>query len=243
MIRVPGYDQLNVPITFPAVLSKSRDYNAIELLFTSIFNYFYILSKESKNVHNPKRCRAELLPLLAQYYRYEYTNVEDVAMEREIIGSVPELHHNKGIATGINNALALCKVDKTDEVTIPWFYDRETNIVTVIIFDGLKTYKMFELLQLVIPLGTKIVFKPGYSVRASEEVQFHSWIEINYGELDPDKQWYVSPNNTFKTVWDPEKQLYHTYIDEQYKLDAARTGNIEVAHNDTTVPDENNSEN
>lgn len=71
MIRVPGHKQLNVPITFPAVLSKSRDYDAIEMLFVTLFNYFYILSKESKNVHNSHRCRADLLPLLAQFYRYE----------------------------------------------------------------------------------------------------------------------------------------------------------------------------
>lgn len=241
MIRIPGL-KFDTPVTFPAVLSKSRDYNAVEYLFQTIFNYFYVLSKESRNIHNPRRCRAEILPLLADYYRYEYTDVKDVNMEREIIATVPYLHHNKGTTVGINNALSLSKTDKINAVSIPWFYDEETNTITVIIFEGLETYKMYELLQLVIPLGTKVIFKPGISIRASEEVRMHSWTEVNFGTLDPDKQWYVTKNNVWKTEWNPEDQLYHTYVDEQYKLDAARTGNIEVASNDTTVPDDTNSE-
>ena len=131
MLRVPGYNKLTVPITFPIPLTKSRDYNAINLLFVTIFNYFYVLAKESKNIHNPKRCNVNLLPLLAQFYRYEYTDVKNVAFEREIIGTVPNLHHWKGTETGVNNALALSKIDKTDGMSIPWFYDPESNIVVV----------------------------------------------------------------------------------------------------------------
>lgn len=235
MIRIPG-QKLNTPMTFPAVLSKSRDYNAIEMLFVTIFNYFYTLSVESKNVHNPKRCNAQLLPLLADYFRYEYTNVESIDAEREIIGTVSELHHNKGTAVGVNNALALSKVDKTDGVSIPWFYDKETNQVTVIVFDGLKTYKMLELLALVIPLGTKLVLKPGHNIKASEEVQFHSWVEVNFGPLNPTKQWYITENNKWKTVWDPNDKLYHTYVDEQAHLDASRVGNMEIADTHEKTP-------
>ena len=237
MIRIPGYDRLYVPVTFPAVLSKSRDYNAIELLLFTLFNYFYLKSYESRNIHNPKRCDANLLPLLAQFYRYEYTNVKNVDMEREIIATVPELHHNKGTSVGIDNALSLSKINKIDNnVSIPWFYDKENNLIVVIVFDGLETYKMLELLALVVPLGTKISLRPGHSIKASEEVQFHSWVEVNYGSLDPDKQWYVTPNNYWKTEWDPKDQLYHTYVDEQAHLDASRTGNIEIADNNQTGP-------
>lgn len=242
MIRIPG-QKLNTPMTFPAVMSKSRDWNAIEVLFVTIFNYFYTLSVESRNVHNPKRCRVELLPMLADYYRYSYTDVKDIELERDIIATVPELHHNKGTVIGINNALALSKIDKSNSLAIPWFYTKETNTITVIIFDGLKTYKILELLALVVPLGTKIIFKPGFSVKASEEIDMHSWTEVNFGPLEPDKQWYVTPNNTWSTVWDPEKQLYHTYVDEQAHLNASRVGNVEVANNDTKVSDDNNSEN
>lgn len=241
MIRIPG-QKLNTPVTFPAVLSKSRDYNAIEVLFQTIFNYFYSLSVESKNTHNPKRCRAELLPLLSDFYRYEYTEVKDIDFERKIIPTIPELHHNKGTVIGVDNALSLCIKNKTDNLSIPWFYDETTNIVTVIVFNGVKTYKMFELLKLVVPLGTKIVFKPGTRILSSEEIKMHSWTEINYGPLDPDKQWYVTKNNVWLTEWDPDKQLYHTYVDEERNLDAARTGNIEVANNQITVDDDNDSE-
>ena len=249
MIRIPG-NKLRTPVTFSAVLSKSRDYNAIEYLLQTIFSYFYTLSVESRNIHNPRRCSADLLPLLADYYRYEYTDVKDVAMEREIISTVPELHHNKGTAVGINNALALSKIDKTDSVTIPWFYDRESNIITVIVFDGLETYKMMELLALVIPLGTKIVAKPGFSVRSSEEVKLHSWTEINYGPLSPDKQYYIAPNNFWLTKWNPEDKLYHTYVDFVNELGnpnntdpqglgkngATRIGGIETASNELKGP-------
>lgn len=31
MLRIPGYDRLTVPITFPIPLTKSRDCNAINL--------------------------------------------------------------------------------------------------------------------------------------------------------------------------------------------------------------------
>lgn len=257
MIRFPG-NKNKTPVSFPAVLSKSRDYNAIENLLTSVFNYFYTLSVESKNIHNPKRCEADLLPLLAQYYRYEYTNVKDVSMEREIISMVPELHHNKGTVIGINNALSLSKIDKTDGVSIPWFYDKTTNIITVIVFNGLETYKMMELLALVVPLGTKIISKPGTLIKSSEEIKMHSWTEINYGPIEPNKQWYVTPNNVWKTVWDPEKELYHTYVDYQRNIGnddmklntgdisnntaGTRVGNTEIAGNETSVPDVNNEE-
>ena len=249
MLRVPGQD-VYTPITFPAVLSKSRDYDAIELLFVTIFNYFYVLSYESKNVHNPKRCKTELLPLLAEYYRYQYTDVKDISMEREIIGTIPELHHNKGTTTGIENALALSKIDKTDSTTIPWFYTRETNTVTVIVFNGLETYKMYDLLKLVVPLGTKIILEPGFFVHSSEEIKMHSWTEINHGPLSPDKQYYVQPNNFWHTTWDPNEQLYHTYVDTQRELGnpnnndpqglgkngATRVGGTEIAGNDTEGP-------
>lgn len=253
MIRIPGQSK-TTPVTFPAVLSKSRDYNAIEYLFVTIFNYFYTLSVESRNIHNPLRCDAELLPLLAEFYRYEYTDVESVAMEREILSAVPNLHHNKGTVVGIDNALALSKIDKTNNMQIPWFYDKENNLITVVIFDNLKTYKIEKLLALVIPLGTKVVLEPGHSVKSSEEVQMHSWVEVNFGEISPEKAWYVTPNNTWKTVWDPETELYHTYVDysrnignDNMKLATGeisngtagtRVGNTEIAKNETKTPGE-----
>lgn len=255
MIRFPG-NKNKTPSMLPTPLSKSRDYNSIELLFNIIFNYYYVLSSEIKNCHNPKRCNVDLLPLLAQYYRYQYTDVESIALEREIIPMVSHLHHWKGTATGIDNALALCKVNKTEDAIIPWFYTAETNTITVISYDKIKTYKMKELLSLVVPLGTKITIKPGYFVQASEEVKMHSWTEINCGLLDPDKQYYVQKNNYWHTTWDPDKQLYHIYVDAQWALGdptnptphaqydkgddgAARVGGTEVASNDTTVPNNN----
>lgn len=248
MIRMPYQKQLKVPVTFPAVLSKSRDYNCVvEYLLYTIFNYFYTQSVESKNIHNPFRCSTELLPMLAEYYRYQYTNVEDIALEREIIATISELHHNKGCVIGIDNALELSKVDKTSEIRIPWFYQKDENIITVILSKNTKTYKLQELLKLVVPIGTKIVIKPGYFVESIEEIRMHSWTHISCGKLDPDKQYYVTPNNYWKTEWDPDKQLYSTYIDEQWALSnpnnqnpqdnnktrtgATRIGSIEVASN------------
>lgn len=252
MIRMP-YDigkGLKLPITFPTPLSKSRDYNSIEILLYTIFYYFYTESYESKNIHNPHRCKEDMLPMLADLYRYSYTDVKNVELERDIIATVPELHHNKGTVIGIDNALELSKVDKTSEIKIPWFYQRETNTIIVVISKNVKIYKIRELLKLVVPIGTKIVLKPGYFVQAAEEVQMHSWTQINYGPLDPDKQYYVQPNNYWHTSWDPEKQLYHTYIDEQWALGnpnehnpqgsnmdgATRVGGTEFQGNETEGP-------
>lgn len=237
MLRLPG-QKLNTSCTFPAVMSKSRDYNLIEILLQNLANYFYVLSYESKNIHNPKRCNASLLSLLSDYYRYQYTDVKDIKMERKIIPVIPELHHNKGTTKGIENALALSKVDNDRYDTIPWFYDRKTNIVTIIVKQGLKTYKMYELLKLVLPLGTKVIFKPGFSFKSSEEIKLHSWVEVNFGDLDPDKQWYVTENNVWKTEWDPDEKLYHTYVDEQVHYDVSRVGNIETAKTSTVVEEE-----
>lgn len=219
MIRMPYQKNLKVPVTFPAVLSKSRDYNCVvEYLFYTIFEYFYTQSVESKNVHNPQRCSIELLPLLADYYRYSYTNVKDIDLERDIISTIPELLHNKGTKVGIDNALELSKIDKKSEISIPWFYEKETNKITVILAKNVKTYKLQELLKLVVPIGTKIVIKPGYFVEAVEEIQMHSWTHIECGPLTPEKQYYVAPNNFWRTEWDSDKQLYHTYVDEQWAL-------------------------
>lgn len=245
MIRMPYQKQLKVPVTFPAILSKSRDYNMIEYLLFAVFNFFYTKSVESKNIHNPDRCDEDLLPLLADFYRYSYTDVGNISLEREILGTIPELHHNKGTVIGIDNALELSKVDKTSEIHIPWFYDRDRNVVTIILSKDVKTYKMLELLKLVIPLGTKTTVKPGYFIQSHEEIKMHSWTEINVGDLDPKKQYYVVKNNYWHTTWDPEKQLYHTYIDEQYALSnperefneaSTRLGNAEVASNDIPGP-------
>lgn len=252
MLRMPYQKQLKIPVTFPAVLSKSRDYNMIEYLFFTIFYYFYYESVESKNIHNPHRCRSDLLPLLADYYRYEYSDVKSIDMERDIIATVPELHHNKGCKVGIDNALELSKVDKTSEIKIPWFYEKETNTITVILSSTVKTYKIMELLKLVVPLGTKIVIRPGYFIQSSEEIKLHSWTEINCGPLDPKKQYYVVKNNYWHTTWDPETQLYHVYIDEQWAMSnpeltldeaSTRTGNAEVAANETKYTPESESEN
>lgn len=218
MIRIPYQKQLKIPVTFPAVLSKSRDYNAIEILMYTIYYYFYNESVESKNVHNPHRVRNDLLPMLADFYRYQFTDVENINLERDIIATVPELHHNKGTVTGIDNALELSKVDKSNEIRIPWFYEKDTNIITVILDKSTKVYKIRELLKLVVPLGTKVIIKPGYFIQAHDEIQMHSWTQINVGPIDPSKQWYVQPNNYWHCVWDPDQQLYHTYVDEQWAL-------------------------
>lgn len=246
MIRMPYQKQLKVPITLPAILSKSRDYNTVvEYLMHTIFNFFYTESVESKNIHNPHRCKAELLPMLADYYRYSYTDVENIELERDIIATVPELHHNKGSVTGINNALELSKVDKTSEIRIPWFYQRETNTIIVVLAKNVQVYKIRELLKLVVPLGTKVIIKPGYFVQAAEEVQMHSWTEYHVGPLDPKKQYYVVKNNYWHTVWNPEEQLYHTYIDEQWARSnpelsfeeaSTRIGDAEVAGNEIQGP-------
>lgn len=250
MIRMPYQRQLVVPVTFPAVLSKSREYNSVEILLYTIFNYFYTQSVESKNIHNPYRCSAELLPMLADFYRYSYTDVENIEKERDIIATVPQLHHYKGSKTGIDNALELSKLDKTNYFKIPWFYDRKTNLVTVVLAKNMKVYKIIELLKLVLPLGTKVAIKPGFFVESVEEIQMHSWTLINYGSLDPEKQYYVQPNNFWLTEWDETKQKYSTYVDTQWALGdpnnhdphglgkdgATRVGGAEVASNETPGP-------
>lgn len=246
MIRMPYQKKLKLPITLPVDLSRSRDYNTVvEYLLYTIFYFFYGESIESRNIHNPRRCKTDELPMLADYYRYSYTNVENIDMEREIMGTVPELHHNKGSVTGIDNALELSKLDKTSEIRIPWFYQKEENRVIVIIDKNVKTYKMLELLKLVLPLGTKVVIKPGYFVQASEEVQMHSWTEYAVGPLDPKKQYYVVKNNYWHTSWDPKEQKYHTYIDEQWAMSnpelefeeaSTRLGAAEVAGNEVPGP-------
>lgn len=218
MIRMPYQKQLKLPITFPAVLSKSRDYNSIEILLYTIFYYFYTESVESKNIHNSHRTKLDLLPMLADMYRYEYTNVKDIAIERDIMSTVSELHHNKGTVIGIDNALALCKKDRTADYRIPWFYLREDNTIIVIMSKDMKTYKMQELLKLVVPLGTKVIIKPGYFIEAKEEIKMHSWTAVNHGELDPNKAYYVTKNNYWRTSWDPIKECYTTYVDAQWEL-------------------------
>lgn len=251
MIRMPYQKQLELPITFPAVLSKS-DYRSIEYLLYTIFYYFYTESVESKNLHNPQRCKADLLPMLADMYRYQYTDVKDITLERNIMSTIPELHHNRGTVIGIDNALALCKIDKTLDFRIPWFYQREENIITVIVSEDMKTYKMMELLKLVIPLGTKIILKPGYFVNAKEEIKMHSWTAVQHGELDPNKAYYVTKNNYWRTEWDPTKECYTTYVDAQWELSnpenkdpqglggedtgATRISMSEVAGNDVQGP-------
>lgn len=252
MIRMPyqAKEPLQIPMTFPLPLSRSRDYNGVELLLYTVFLYFYACAKESKNMHNPMRCPTMLLPALAEYYRYAYKDVKDVQMEREIIASTPLLHHEKGTATGVESALSLCKVNQTEDMTIPWFYQRETNTIFVIVGRKTRTYKMLELLRLVVPLGTKIIFKPGHFIHATEEVKMHSWAQVNHGPLDPHKQYYVQPNNYWHTVWDPNAQLYRTYLDEQWALGnpnnvhpqgkdkngGGRVGGMEVAGNETKPP-------
>lgn len=228
MLRMPdNKDKQNMYIDFPVPLSKSRDYNAIEILFYTVFNYFYVLSKESKNVHNPFRCNVKLLPLLADYYRYEYTDVQDVDFEREIIATVPNLHHNKGTSTGIDNAIRLSIYNKKDPTFLPWFYVNKNgeNIIQVIVYNNFKTYKLYELLKLVTPLGTKIEFIAGRYIQISEEVNMHSWTKINFGALTPDKAHYVQPNNYWHTEWDSKTQAYSVYVDEQWEL-----GNPENAY-------------
>lgn len=250
MIRMPYQKKLKVPVTFPLPLSRSRDYNAIEELFYTIFNFFYDESYESKNIHNPYRCKADLLPMLADFYRYSYTGVKSVEMERDIIATVPLLHHYKGCSQGIDNALELSKVDKTSQIRIPWFYQKEENRVIVVLGRDIQVYKILELLKLVLPLGTKVVIKPGYFVHAVDEVQMHSWTEFTCGPLTPDKQYYIQPNNFWYTTWDPEEMLYHTYVDTQWALGdptnhdphglgrdgATRVGGTETASNDITPP-------
>lgn len=245
MIKLPYQKKLNIPLTFPTPLSYSRDYNAIETLLYTIFNYFYTESVESKNIHNPRRCDNELLPMLADYYRYSYTDVENIELEREIIATVPELHHNKGCKVGIDNALELSKVNKSSEIKLPWFYNKENNVIIVILFKNVKCYKLKELLRLVVPLGTKVIYKSGVLVQSEEEIKLHSWTEYNSGLLDDNKQHYVQKNNFWSTIWDEDKQQYSTYVDTQWELSnpnnkdpqgkgedgATRVGNSEIASN------------
>lgn len=225
MIRIPG-NKLNTPTTFPSVMSKSRDYNSIDILFQTLFSYFYTRSLESKNVHNPLRCDVNLLPMLADYFRYEYTDTQNIELERQIIAAVPYLHHYKGTATGIQNALNLSKVDKSTSVNVPWYYNND-NTITVLLYDNVETYKLMKLLKLVLPLGTKVIFRVGFGINASEEIQLATSAEINpYGvEDNQNKVWNVTPNETGKDI---NADTYSEYVSEQVHLDATRIGNTEV---------------
>lgn len=211
MLRMP-YQKVNkIPVTFPDIISRSRDWNIIEILLYTIFYYFYNESIEIKNQHNPYRCKVELLPLLADYYRYSFTDVEDIDLEREIIANVPQLHHYKGTSTGIDNALALAKVNKENKVRIPWHYDKDKNEITVILFTNLEVYKLQELLKLVVPLGTKVVIKPGYYKNVQEEIQMHSYTEYNKN-VKPDNYYAITQgerNTEFISGF------YRDYVKEQ----------------------------
>lgn len=135
------------------------------------------------NLLNPLKCKAKLLPLLANYVGYDYNPKERVVTNRWITKLYPLLVRNRGSELGITLAVSMAICLMADPENLDWErnfsleyedtydkYGRKINTLKLYIYttDYLPILK--DLIETVRPAGLKIEYIPATTISSSETI-------------------------------------------------------------------------
>ena len=200
----------------PTEFKKSRDYQLFLLIMNIIFSNVKADTEDLSHLYNVNRCPDSILPLLGDFKGWEWDDKDTVENERKIIGAIPELLHNRGSNIGINNAVNVASslIDSEYFIQFYWSYDRENNVITVYLYDDIHLPKIHDLIEVVRPFGTKVIYEIASIIKNNNAIEFRSFAYPSIRDIDPLLDYLVAPNNNpdISIVWDPTKELYEDFV-------------------------------
>lgn len=200
----------------PTEFKKSRDYQLFLILINIILGNIKADTEDLTHLFNVSRCPDSSLPFLGDYKGWEWDDKDPVENERKIIGAIPELLHNRGSNIGINNAISVASslIGSDHFIQFYWSYDREENVITVYLYNGIHLPKIHDLIEVVRPFGTKVVYEIASIVKNNNAIEFRSFAYPSIRDIDPLLDYLVSPNNNpdISIVWDPTEELYEDFV-------------------------------
>lgn len=200
----------------PTEFKKSRDYQLFLVLINIVLGNVKSDTDDVAHLFNINTCPDSILPLLADFKGWEFDEKDPIENERKIIGAISELLHNRGSIVGINNAVNVASSLIKSEYFIQfyWNYDRDENKITVYLYEDIHLPKIRDLIEIVRPFGSKVVYEIASIVKSNNTVEFRSFAYPSIRDIDPLLDYMVAPSNNpdISIVWDPTEELYEDFV-------------------------------
>lgn len=162
----------------PKTYSKSRDYKAILKLLDLIICSAKSDCDNLPKIFNPMLCPIDLLPNLASYVGYTYDISQTQYANRLIIKHYQSLIRNRGSITGIKLAVALAinaygEYDTGSTSLFDIYYNRDKNIIYIYIYGSNYINKIYDLIEVVRPAGTRCEIMSANNIGVSEQIDIY----------------------------------------------------------------------
>ena len=213
----------------PRIYATSRDYQAIQRLLDVITNVEKSDVDNLVSLVNADMCPSKYLPLLATFVGYDYDYSLSYEANRLIIKYYPLMIRLRGSEEGIvlACAVALNSSDALKSITgamnyINVIYDEENAILKIFINSTVPP-KLYELIEVVRPVGMSIKIMPSQSVRPKEEIRISDVVSVGRFEVHTSNRYYVMPGSsefialtTEPDGWDVFYTYYYEYDNGAY---------------------------
>lgn len=165
----------------PKIFSISRDYQAILRVLDIITNVEKNDVDNLVSLVNADKCPSKYLPLLASFVGYDYDYTLSYDANRIIIKYYPLMIRLRGSLDGIILACAVAlnssNVLKSDSITgalnyINPIYDEEHKILRIFVQKFSFAKKLFDLLEVVRPVGLEINVIESQKIRVADSIEF-----------------------------------------------------------------------
>ena len=192
----------------PDIYTTSRDYQAILRLLDIITNVEKNDVNNMVSLVNADKCPSKYLPLLASYVGYDYDYSLSYETNRLIIKYYPLMIKYRGSEKGIRIACAVAinSAMEKDDISgdmeyLNVIYDEDDKILKVFVGANVLTKKMFELIELVRPVGMGIQVKQSVGVRPKEILKLEDYVTVS--NLD----FSVNNRNKVMPMSDPDDDI------------------------------------
>lgn len=162
----------------PKIYNTSRDYQAILRMLDLLVNVEKNDIDNMVSLVNADKCPSKYLPLLASYVGYDYDYSLSYETNRLIIKYYPLMIKYRGSEEGIILACAVAINSALERDTISGemdylnvIFDEEDKVVKVFVSTQTLTSKLFDLIEVVRPVGMGIQVKSSVAVRPIETIK------------------------------------------------------------------------
>lgn len=162
----------------PKIYNTSRDYQAILRMLDLLVNVEKNDIDNMVSLVNADKCPSKYLPLLASYVGYDYDYSLSYETNRLIIKYYPLMIKYRGSEEGIILACAVAINSALERDTISGemdylnvIFDEEDRVVKVFVSTQTLTSKLFDLIEVVRPVGMGIQVKSSVAVRPIETIK------------------------------------------------------------------------
>lgn len=192
----------------PKPYTISRDYQVLLKLFDIISTVEKSDIDNFVGLLNPDKCPSKYLPLLAAVVGYDYDYNLSYEANRIIIKYFPDLLRLRGSENGIKMAVAIAIgaqqeyreiTNVQNLVNINYIYDSEQTIDRLDVYIYYPHYlnKIYDLIELVRPVGVGFKLIPAKSLRNKKDDTVDIYVNVSHthGDLDKSERYKVSESN------------------------------------------------